>query len=89
MKMLHDSEHEVAPDGTLTLHDLEPKSRVKVCVYITDEQDEAVLDPHCPEVILYQPNDPSITWSTLQGTLLKYERPTDPATDPDEWEANR
>ena len=25
----------------------------------------------------------------LKGTVLKYERPFDPATDPGEWDANR
>ena len=25
----------------------------------------------------------------MKGSVLKYERPFDPAVDPDEWEANR
>ena len=25
----------------------------------------------------------------LKGSVLRYDRPTDPATDPDDWDANR
>lgn len=30
-----------------------------------------------------------LIFGCLKGTVLKYERPCDPAVDPDEWEANR
>ena len=30
-----------------------------------------------------------LLFGSMKGTVLKYERPFDPAIDPDEWEANR
>jgi prevent-host-death family protein len=31
----------------------------------------------------------AFTFGCMKGTVLKYERPFDPAIDPMEWEANR
>ncbi len=28
-------------------------------------------------------------WARLRGSVLRFDRPTDPVIDPDEWEVNR
>jgi hypothetical protein len=89
MPIMHDSEHEVAADGTVVLRDLDPGSHVRVVVYPSESQPDMVPDPDHPGMFIYKPHLPRVPWGSLEGKLRRYDRPFDPAVDPDDWEANR
>lgn len=88
IRPLHESDHIVGPDGTLSLRSLKPGARVHVTIIETDASDPEWGPGPLPGTRVYRPNQPRLPWGALAGTVLKYEKPFEPACDPNDWDAN-
>ena len=94
IRPLHESDYTVAPDGTLKMTGLKPGERVHV-ILLRSGEDKPVVDPakyRRAEFHIKQHRDinqPPLPWGSMAGSVFKYERPFDPACDPNDWEANR
>lgn len=73
MSYAHVRELTVGNNGELHIRDLPLRAGDRVQVVVIPKQ--AV--------------DPTADRYPLRGTAVRYDRPFDPACDPDEWEANR
>lgn len=92
IKPLHNADYVVSPEGTVELRGLTPGKRVHVVVV----EDGEVAGSHqewgpgaIPGSRIYRPDLPRKEWGSLASLGITLDDPSEPACDPDDWEANR
>lgn len=86
---LHHSEYTVSPDGTIELRGLEPGQRVRVVVAQADAPPPEWGPGDIPGSMIYRPDLPRLPWGSLASPGFEIDDPSEPAGDPNDWDANR
>jgi len=86
---LHDADHTVAPDGTIELRGLKLGQRVHVVVADAEGSPPEWGPGSVPGSLIYRPDLPRKEWGSLSSPCFEIDDPSEPACDPDHWDANQ
>lgn len=84
-----ETEFVVGPDGTLKMTGLKPGQRVRVVIEDEDAPPPEWVPGDIPGTLIYRPDLPRKEWGSLAEPGFDIDDPSEPACDPDDWDANR
>jgi len=81
IRPIHESDHTVSPDGTLSLRDLRPGERVHVVVVPLSRMETDWGSGPIKDSRVFAPEQPRLPWGALEAEALGFEEPFAPACD--------